>query len=147
MESERTPGLDAAVTELQRLIAEMERTMYSSRVIEQARHPRNVGMILDPDGHAAVTGPCGDTMEIFLRVDGDRIAKAAFMTDGCGPTLACGSAMTTMVQGMTLEEAAAVDGGDLILALDGLPPEHVHCASLAVEALRQAIAQCRGEVG
>jgi nitrogen fixation NifU-like protein len=67
------------------------------------------------------------------------------MTDGCGPTVACGSMLTKMVQGMPLEQAAAIDGGDLIIALDGLYPEHVHCATLAVNAPRQTIADRRQE--
>ncbi len=136
---------DRTLTELQKQIAEQEETLYSARVLEEARHPRHLGVMLDPDGYAAVCGPCGDTMEIFLRLNGSRIQVATFMTDGCGPTVACGSMLTTMVQGMTLEQAAAIDGGDLIIALDGLPPEHVHCATLAVNALRQAIAHRRQE--
>ena len=81
-------------------------------------------------------------MEIFLRVQDSRIEIAAFMTDGCGPTVACGSMLTKMAQGKSLEEAAAIEAADLIVALDGLPPEHVHCATLAVHTLHQAIADC-----
>jgi len=144
---EEVAGFDRMVTGLQRQITEQEEALYSARVLEEARHPRNLGAMLDPDGHAVVRGPCGDTMEIFVRLCGSQIEKAAFMTDGCGPTVACGSMLTTMVQGKTLDEAAAIDGGDLIIALDGLPAEHVHCATLAVTALRQALAHRRQEGG
>jgi nitrogen fixation NifU-like protein len=103
--------------------------------------------MLEPDGHAVVCGPCGDTMEIFLRLKESLIEMAAFMTDGCWPTVACGSALTTMVRGMTLDQAAEIDSTDVISALDGLPAEHVHCATLAVNTLREAIAHRRRESG
>jgi nitrogen fixation NifU-like protein len=92
------------------------------------------------DGQAMVRGPCGDTMAIFLRLNGSRIEEASFLTNGCGPTLACGSMLTTMVAGMSLEEAAAIEAADLIIALDGLPAENIHCAVLAVNTLQQAMA-------
>ena len=138
-------GFDRMVTELRKQITGQEEALYSARVLAEARHPRNLGAMLASDAHAAVRGPCGDTMEVFLRLNGSRIEAAAFMTDGCGPTVACGSMLTTMVQGKTLDEAAAIDGGDLIIALDGLPAEHVHCATLVVNTLRQAIAHRRQE--
>jgi len=146
---EEVAGFDRMVTGLQRQITEQEEALYSARVLEEARHPRNLGAMLDPDGHAVVGGPCGDTMEIFVRLCGSQIEKAAFMTDGCGPTVACGSMLTTMVAGMTLDQAAAIDAGDLIIALDGLPAEHVHCATMAVSTLREAISHHRkkGEIG
>ena len=103
--------------------------------------------MLEPDGHAVVCGPCGDTMEIFLRLKESRIEMAAFMTDGCWPTVACGSVLTTMVRGMTLDRAAEIDPTDVVIALDGLPAEHVHCAALAVTTLREAIAHRRRESG
>jgi nitrogen fixation NifU-like protein len=112
-------------------------------VLEEARHPNNLGAMLEPDGHAVVHGPCGDTMEMFLRINGSRIELATFGTDGCGPTVACGSMLTRMVQGMTLDRASAVEAADLIIALDGLPAENVHCATLAVATLREAIANRR----
>jgi len=78
-------------------------------------------------------------MEIYLRLDGERIEETRFMTDGCGPSVACGSMLTAMVQGMSLEEAGGVRPEDLIAVLDGLPQESVHCAELAVTTLRQAL--------
>jgi nitrogen fixation NifU-like protein len=130
---------------LQAEILRREQELFSATVLAEARDPKNLGAILDPDGHALVVGPCGDTMEIFLRVSGSRIKKATFLTDGCGPTVACGSMLTQMVEGKTLAEAAALDREDVILALDGLPPEHVHCATLAVNTLGQALAACGAE--
>jgi nitrogen fixation NifU-like protein len=127
---------------LQAEILKREQEMFSAKVLAEARDPKNLGAILDADGHALVIGPCGDTMQIFLRVNGARIEKAAFMTDGCGPTVACGNMLTQMVQGKSLAEATAIEAAELITALDGLPPEHMHCATLAVNTLQQAIADC-----
>jgi nitrogen fixation NifU-like protein len=84
-------------------------------------------------------------MEIYLRLDNGGTDKAAvrqisFMTDGCGPSIACGSMLTTMVEGKTIEEADMLEPEDLLAALDGMPEETAHCAKLAVDTLREAIA-------
>ena len=129
----------------QQAFLEREQALFSAKVLAEARHPKNIGLMLDPDGHALGFGSCGDTMEIFLRVRHERIQIAVFMTDGCGPTLACGSMLTQMAWGKRLEAAVAIEAADLILALDGLPPEHIHCATLAVRTLQEAIVNCRSE--
>jgi nitrogen fixation NifU-like protein len=131
---------DRFVEELQQQIIEDARATYSDRVIEEFYNPKNLGRIPGPDAQGIVRGWCGDTMEIHLRLSGERIEGASFMTDGCGPTVACGSMLTTMVQGISLEEAGRIRPEDLIAALDGLPEESVHCAELAVNTLREAIA-------
>jgi nitrogen fixation NifU-like protein len=97
--------------------------------------------------YGLVLGPCGDSMEMFLRVRDSRIKVAAFMTNGCGPTVACGSMLTQMAQGKSLDAAASIEAADVIIALDGLPPEHVHCATLAVHTLQEAIADHQQEAG
>jgi nitrogen fixation NifU-like protein len=127
---------------LQQAIIERERALFSDKVLEEARHPQNMRVMLEPDGYALLVGSCGDTMEMFLRVHDARIEMAAFMTDGCGPTVACGSMLTRMARGKTLKAAAAIEAAELIIALDGLPPEHVHCATLAVHTLGQAVNAC-----
>ena len=127
------------VAALQQAIIEQEQALFSATVLREARHPQNMTVMLEPDGHALVCGPCGDTMEIFLRIRNSQIESAAFMTDGCGPTVACGSMLTRMVQGKSLEEAGVLEAAELIIALDGLPPEHIHCATLAVETLHEAM--------
>lgn len=139
MEQAESDRWDRVVAELQREIEEKERALYSTKVLEQARNPENLGRMEAPDAHAIITGWCGDTMEIYLRLNGNTIQEATFLTDGCGPSVACGSMLTTMVQGMALNAANRIDPADLILALDGLPEESAHCAELAVNTLRQAI--------
>jgi len=133
------------VEEIQRQIIEDERATYSQKVIEEYYNPKNLGRMSAPDVVGIVHGWCGDTMEIYLRMNGSRIEGATFMTDGCGPTVACGSKLTTMVRGMSLDEARQVTQDDLVAALDGLPEESVHCAELAVSTLREAIANRHAE--
>ena len=139
-EQGETDKLDHLVAETQRDIDDKEQALYSARVLEQARNPGNLGCMEAPDAHAIITGWCGDTMEIYLRLNGSTIEEATFMTDGCGAAVASGNMLTTMVQGMALDEANRIDPQDLLLALDGLPDERAHCAELAVNTLRKAIA-------
>jgi nitrogen fixation NifU-like protein len=136
------------VVELQREIEEKEEALYSAGVLEQTRNPQHLGRMEAPDVQAVLTGWCGDTMEIYLRLNGSTIQEATFATDGCGPSVACGNMLTTMVEGMALDEASRINPEDLFVALDGLPDESAHCAELAVNTLRRAIAgQERGTRG
>ena len=105
MEQGVATDYDRMLDELQREIAEREEELYSDVVLREARSPRNVGAIPDADLHGVVHGWCGDTMEIFIRMNGGTIKEATFVTDGCSATLACGSMLTQMVTGMRLEEA------------------------------------------
>jgi nitrogen fixation NifU-like protein len=139
-EPSENSDLDKWVIALQEAILEYERATFSDTVLQEARHPRNLGAMLEPDGYAFVHGSCGDSMEIFLRVRDLRIEVAAFLTDGCGPTVACGSMLTKMAWGKSLAGAEAIEAADLIAALDGLPPAHIHCATLAVQTLQEAMA-------
>jgi nitrogen fixation NifU-like protein len=100
-----------------------------------------MGVTDDPDGYGLVFGSCGDTTEVFLRLSGEQIGKAAIFTDGSGPTVACGSMLSSILQGKSVAEAA-IEAADVIIALNGLPAEHVHCATLAADTQHQAIAEC-----
>jgi nitrogen fixation NifU-like protein len=139
-EQKELDDLDRWVAVLQQAIIERQQAIYSARVLEEARNPKNVGRMDNPDAQATLRGWCGDTMEIYLRLDGEWIQEASFMTDGCGPTIACGSALTSMVQSLTVDEAAEIMPKDLLAALDGLPEENEHCADLAVYTLQEALA-------
>jgi nitrogen fixation NifU-like protein len=138
-----TTDLDDLVLKLQEEIDAQERALYSARVIAEARAPKHLGRMPQADVHGLVHGWCGDTMEIYLRLNGAQIVEATFMTDGCGPTLACGSVLTSLVLGKSLAEASAVLPEDLITALDGLPNESQHCAELAVRTLQNALLNWR----
>jgi len=130
---------DRFVEELQKQIIEQARAVYSDKVVEAFYNPRNLGRMPEPDACGIVHGWCGDTMEVYLRLEGERIGEVTFMTNGCGPSVACGSMLTRLVQGISLEEAGRIEPEDLLAALDGLPEESVHCAELAVNTLREAI--------
>jgi nitrogen fixation NifU-like protein len=141
----KVADISRILEEIQRQIIEQARTIYSPQVIEHAYNPRNLGHMDRPDAFAIRHGLCGDTMEIHLRLDNERIEQeiineVRFMTDGCDPSIACGSMLTTMVQGISLEEAGIIEPEDLLTALGGLPQETAHCAYLTVDTLREAIA-------
>jgi nitrogen fixation NifU-like protein len=121
------------------LIKQEMRKIYSEAVVEHSMNPRNLGDLEDANGFAKVTGPCGDTMSIWLKVNGDTIVNASFMTDGCGTTIASGSMVTEMVKGKSISEAQKTTQRDVLDALGGLPQENEHCALLAANTLKAAI--------
>ena len=101
--------------------------------------PYNEGIIDQPDGHARVTGPCGDTIEISLRIQGDKIMESRFRVNGCAVSRACASIAAALVKGKDLEEAWDIDEKEIAKGLPVLPADHQHCAILARDTLRQAI--------
>ena len=125
--------------ELQRKIEYEEEATYSKVVIREYRNPSNFGVMENPDAVGVIKGPCGDTMKISLRIENERIIDACFWTDGCGATIACGSMLTKMIKGKTIEETADITEEQLTSALDGLPEEHMHCSKLAVNTFQKAI--------
>lgn len=132
----------SAWDKLQEQIREKMLEMYSETVVDHNLNPRNLGSFKDADGFARVTGPCGDTMEIWLKVNGTTIVRAGFTTDGCGTTIASASMITEMAKGKSLAEAQRISQKDVLEALDGLPEESEHCALLASNTLRAAIMDC-----
>ncbi|MEA1966330.1 MAG: iron-sulfur cluster assembly scaffold protein [Euryarchaeota archaeon] len=135
--------IDELAKRLETQVLEDARGVFSETVIEYAYNPRNVGEISDADGVGRITGTCGDTVQIQIRVEDERIRESGFITDGCGTSIACGSRLTEMITGKTIEEALAITSDDLLRSLDGLPEEYVHCSVLAVSVLREAIADYR----
>ena len=125
--------------ELQELIIADMRKVYSETVIDHFINPRNLGDMENADGFAKVTGSCGDTMEIWLKVKNGTIADATFMTDGCGASIASGSMVTEIAKGETITEAGKISQQDVLSALGGLPEESEHCALLAASTLKEAI--------
>jgi nitrogen fixation NifU-like protein len=125
--------------ELQELIMADARNIYSETVIDYAMNPRNLGIIQEADGFARVTGSCGDTMEMWLKVDGTTIINASFTTDGCGTSIASGSMVTEMAKGKSIGDAQRIGQQDVLDALGGLPDESKHCALLAADTLKEAI--------
>jgi len=112
---------------------------FSDTVLAFAYEPRNVGELDDADAIGQCRGNCGDSMTIYLKIKGDRIHQATFLTDGCGATLACGSAVTNLALTKTRLQALQIHPQHIIRELDGLPPSHTHCAVLAAQCLKKAI--------
>jgi len=125
--------------ELQELVMADMRKVYSEITIDHAMNPRNVGSMTDTNGFGRVTGPCGDTMEIWLKVKKATVAEATFLTDGCGSSIASGSMATELARGRSIPEVLEISQQDILKALDGLPEESVHCALLAANTLKEAI--------
>jgi nitrogen fixation NifU-like protein len=119
-------------------------SMYSEKVMDHFKNPRNVGEIEDADGIGEIgNASCGDIMKIYLKVKDDIIEDVKFQTFGCGSAIATSSMVTEMVKGKTLEEAENVTNKAVAEALDGLPPTKMHCSNLAADALHGAIKNYR----
>jgi len=130
---------DKMVNQMQEEIIDDMRKVYSEEVIELFLHPKNTGEIKNADGYGKFTGPCGDTMEIYIKIKDGRIHDAKFITDGCGTTLACGSTITSLSKGKTIPGAMHITSKDILDELGGLPEAHVHCSVLAANTLKKAI--------
>jgi len=114
--------------------------MYSQKVMDHFMNPRNMGEIEDADGVGLVGNPkCGDIMKMYLKIENDVIVDAKFKTFGCGAAVATSSISTEMIKGKTIEEALKITNKAVADALDGLPPQKMHCSNLAEEAIRAAI--------
>ena len=118
---------------------------YSDKVIEHYTHPRNTGVIKNPDGEGTVGNPvCGDIMTIYIKVDYDeKLTDVKFSTFGCGAAIATSSMITEMAIGMDIDEAYKISRNDVAEELDGLPPIKLHCSNLAADALQAAIENYR----
>ena len=118
---------------------------YSDTFKDHLANPRRVGELADANAVAEQTNPvCGDRLRLSLILREGRIEAARFLAYGCAPTLACGSALAEMIEGMTGEEAARLTRQEIIDALDGLPSRKRHAAALAIETLRAALEAERG---
>jgi nitrogen fixation NifU-like protein len=121
---------------------------YSEILTEHVMAPRNSGALLSPDatGHAGTPGR-GPFMVLFLKVEEGRITAAKYQTYGCGPTIASGSMLTVMIVGRTVAECRELTVEELIEALDGVPPDKLHCPALAIGALKDALSRWDGQTG
>lgn len=115
--------------------------LYSDKVMDHFRNPRNVGVIEDADGVGEVGNPvCGDIMRIYLKIADQIITDVKFETFGCGSAIASSSMATELIKGKPLSEALALTNRAVAQALDGLPAHKMHCSVLAEEAIKAALA-------
>ncbi|MDV5121074.1 MAG: Fe-S cluster assembly scaffold protein NifU [Candidatus Scalindua sp.] len=113
---------------------------YSEKVMDHFMEPRNMGDIKDADAVGTVGNPaCGDVMRLYIKVDGGKITDAKFKTFGCGAAIATSSMATEMIKDKSLDEALEITNEAVAEALDGLPPNKMHCSVLAQEAIEAAI--------
>lgn len=120
---------------------------YSAAFKDHLTKPRNAGELAEANALAEETNPvCGDRLRLSLIVRDGRIEAARFLAYGCPPTLACGSVLTEMIQGKSVDEAMQLTRADLLNALGGLPSRKQHAAALAVETLRTAIESGCGDL-
>ena len=114
--------------------------LYSEKVMDHFRNPRNVGEIPDADGIGEVgNAKCGDIMRMYLKIDNDIITDVKFMTFGCGSAIATSSMATELIKGKPLSQALELTNKAVVEALDGLPAYKLHCSVLAEEAVKAAI--------
>jgi len=115
--------------------------MYTEKVMDHFKNPRNVGEIEDASGVGTVGNPkCGDIMQISLKVNDDGIIEdVKFKTFGCGAAVATSSMATEMIKGKSIDEALQITNAAVVEALEGLPPQKIHCSVLAEEAVKAAI--------
>jgi nitrogen fixation NifU-like protein len=122
--------------------------MYSEKVMEHFKNPRNVGEIENASGVGEVGNPaCGDIMKLYILVEDNKIADIKFKTFGCGAAIATSSMVTELVKGKSLDDALQVSNKTVAEALDGLPPVKMHCSVLAEEALHSAISDYYRKTG
>ena len=122
--------------------------MYSAEVLDHFEHPRNAGVIADADARAHVENPaCGDLLELSIKCVGGRIAEVGFRARGCVAAMACGSALTELVRGKSVDLARKLTREDLLRAVGGLPPASSHASHLAMDALEAVLRQAAQKIG
>lgn len=113
---------------------------YNEKVLEHFMNPHNVGLIEDPDGQAVVGDPtCGDYIEVYIKVKGERVVDFKFLISGCPAAIATSSIVTELVTGKTIEEAMVLTDNDVIVAVGGIPARKAHCSLLALRGFNQAV--------
>ncbi len=114
--------------------------LYSEKVMDHFRNPRNVGVLEDANGVGEVgNAKCGDIMKIYLKVEDGVIADVKFETFGCGSAIASSSMATELIKGKPLSDALTLTNQAVTEALDGLPAHKIHCSVLAEEAIKRAV--------
>lgn len=139
-------NLDEFVKGLQNQIYEETRAEYGEVGFERWMNPKYMGAIENPNGYGRITGPCGDTMTIYLSLEKDRVKEAKFQTDGCGASMVCGSFAAELSLGKKADEVLDITDETILDVLGGLPEEDKHCALLAANTLKAAISDYKSRL-
>jgi nitrogen fixation protein NifU and related proteins len=127
------------MSEFEKQISKLTHKSYGSRDAETSRRKISFGRLPLANSSARVTGPCGETMEIYLQIDGEEIKDGSFFTDGCGASVLCGTVALMLAIGKNLDDAAMIEGDALLEMIKNLPEDHHHCAYLAAGTLQTAL--------
>lgn len=139
--------LDDFLNDLQETIFEDTLKVYGKTVYERWRNPVYNNRMEDPDGYGRITGPCGDTMEIFLKFEKGKVREASFQTDGCGPSLVCGSFAAELALDKNTDELQGITNETILDLIGGLPEDSRHCALLAANTLQEALSNYKHKKG
>ena len=140
-------NFDDFVQNLQQEIMDKEKEEFNEYIVELFHNPKNWGKPLEKDISVSqtYTGPCGDTMHYYLKIEDDIITKANFVTDGCGASVATACQTTMLIEGKSLKDVEKLTAEEIDKALKGLPDDHKHCAELSVRTLRRAVSKYKDE--
>ncbi len=130
---------NAIVDGIQEKIFLETKEIYGAKGLERWQNPQFNGKLDAADAHGRITGKCGDTMEIFLCFDNNRVTKASYMTDGCFSSKLCGSFAAELAIGKKPEELFDLTGEDVLQAIGTFPENEIHCAYLAVKTMQEAV--------
>lgn len=136
-----TDTIDTFVASLQEQIFDETRLAFGEAGFQRWRNPLFRGPMADADSHARLKGSCGDSMEIFLKFDNDRVDDAAYLTDGCGASTVCGSFAAEMAIGKTPDQLLEITGDAILQKIGTFPQDDRHCAFLAAETLQEALSR------
>jgi nitrogen fixation protein NifU and related proteins len=127
------------MSELEKLISKLTHKSYGLKDTETNSRPIKFGNFPGATSSAKVTGPCGETMEMYLQIEGEEIKDGSFFTNGCGASRLCGGVALLLAIGRNLDDAAMIEGDTLLDMIENLPEDHHHCAYLAAATLQTAI--------
>ena len=130
---------DAFVEKLQEQVFNEAKEAFGETGFQRWRNPLYRGALENSDAYAHITGKCGDTMEIFLKFENDRVTEALYMTDGCGASTVCGSFAAEIAHGKTPDELVEITGETILKKIGRFPKENEHCAFLAAETIQEAL--------
>ena len=132
-------GLHGFIEELKKEILEETKRAYGEKAFHRWMEPLFEGALANPDGYACLKSSCGDSMELFLKFDGERVSEASFRTAGCGASAVCGSYAAEMALDKSPGEILEITGESILESLGGLPREEEHIATLAAQTLHAAL--------